>query len=219
MTNPCGSILGFIEPLCLRNKFPKKNIAGPGIVPGPQKRHFSTWNHFGGGGSSSGASAENGGDLPNELVHSRQLGWIVPLKFEKYFPYFTKFHPSYKRISKMRWLTEHLDPPNKDRPIYTVLTVGEELTGLKGTGSRFKKILSGLWIEQRPTGNVSSCERDRGRITSVVIFLEEEKTTQVWKCKHKKVDEVGFRQFVQSSIFNLSQLGICNGSKCENLRS
>ena len=44
----------------------------------------------------------------------------------------------------MRWLTEHLDPPNKDRPTYTVLTVGEELTGLKGTGSRFKKILSGL---------------------------------------------------------------------------
>ena len=62
-----------------------------------KKRHFSRWNHFGGGGSSSGASAENGGDLPNELVHSRQLGWIVPLKFEKYFPYFTKYHPSYKK--------------------------------------------------------------------------------------------------------------------------
>ena len=34
-----------------------------------------------------GASAENGGDLPNEPVHSRQLGWIVWLKFERYFPY------------------------------------------------------------------------------------------------------------------------------------
>ena len=34
-----------------------------------------------------GASAENGGDLPNEPVHSRQLGWIVRLKFERYFPY------------------------------------------------------------------------------------------------------------------------------------
>ena len=37
-----------------------------------------------------GAGAENGGDLPNEPVHSRQLGWIVQLKFERYFPYFYK---------------------------------------------------------------------------------------------------------------------------------
>ena len=37
-----------------------------------------------------GASAENGGDLPNEPVHSQQLGWIVQLKFERYFLNFYK---------------------------------------------------------------------------------------------------------------------------------
>ena len=40
-----------------------------------------------GGSSRIGASGENGGDLPNEPVHSRQLAWIVRLKFETYFPY------------------------------------------------------------------------------------------------------------------------------------
>ena len=40
-----------------------------------------------------GASAENGGDLPNEPVHSRQLAWRVELKFGRYFPYLTKYQP------------------------------------------------------------------------------------------------------------------------------
>ena len=45
------------------------------------------------GGGGEGASAENGGDLPNEPVHSRQLAWRVELKFGRYFPYLTKYQP------------------------------------------------------------------------------------------------------------------------------
>ena len=46
---------------------------------------FQDWGR--GQQSGVGTGGENGGDLPNEPVHSRQLGWIVRLKFERYFPY------------------------------------------------------------------------------------------------------------------------------------
>ena len=71
------------------------NNGGSGRSSSRDETNFAVF--AGKGGKGEGASAENGGDLPNELVHSRQLAWRVELKFGRYFPYLTKYQP--RRLS------------------------------------------------------------------------------------------------------------------------